>query len=232
VPVAAWQAVASSDAPIAVARFAAGRRPPVRLARDVWHLLPESGDDGARVTMEAHPELVVEVEVPGDPRDVDVPADLVTPDDLAYVEACLGRRPRAAFSVAARGPGGRPTVIANPPFLDDGTPMPTRYWLIDPDLNRRIGTLENAGGVDRAEADIGLDRLADVHAAYAAERDALIAADHTGPRPSGGVGGTRVGVKCLHTHYASYLAGNDDPVGAWVHDHLAADAPPTPKDPA
>ena len=145
---------------------------------------------------------------------------LHTPADAEYVERSLGRRPRAAFTVAARDGDGRPTVIENPPFLDDGTPMPTRFWLVDPELNRRIGRLEQARGVDRAEAEIGLDRLSEVHAAYAAERDALIPPDRVGPRPSGGVGGTRVGVKCLHTHYASFLAGNDDPVGQWVRDQL------------
>lgn len=110
-------------------------------------------------------------------------------------------------------------------MLDDGTPMPTRYWLVDPDLNRRIGTLENDGGVDRAEAEIGLDVLAVVHAEHAAARDALVGADHEGPRPSGGVGGTRVGVKCLHTHYAAYLAGDDDPVGEWVQARLVTPDP-------
>jgi hypothetical protein len=29
-----------------------------------------------------------------------------------------------------------------------------------------------------------------------------------------------VGVKCLHAHYAHFLAGGDDPVGRWVHDRL------------
>ena len=45
-------------------------------------------------------------------------------------------------------------------------------------------------------------------------------AGHEGPRPSGGVAGTRVGVKCLHAHYAWFLAGGDDPVGRWVEAHL------------
>jgi hypothetical protein len=58
------------------------------------------------------------------------------------------------------------------------------------------------------------------HRAYAAERDALLPTGHSGPAPSGGVGGTRVGVKCLHAHYAFFLAGGDDPVGRWVRDHL------------
>jgi hypothetical protein len=37
------------------------------------------------------------------------------------------------------------------------------------------------------------------------------------------VGGTRVGVKCLHAHYAWYLAGGDDPVGRWVAAHLGGE---------
>ena len=45
-------------------------------------------------------------------------------------------------------------VIRNAPLLPDGTPMPTRYWLVDPELNREIGRLEAAGGVDRAEAEV------------------------------------------------------------------------------
>ncbi len=50
---------------------------------------------------------------------------------------------------------------------------------------------------------------------------AAIPADHVGPRPSGGVGGTRLGVKCLHAHWAWHLAGGDDPVGRWIERRLA-----------
>jgi hypothetical protein len=28
-------------------------------------------------------------------------------------------------------------------------------------------------------------------------------------------------VKCLHAHYAWYLAGGEDPVGRWVDERLA-----------
>ena len=134
--------------------------------------------------------------------------------------AALGREPRGNWKVVARGVNGHPTVILNEPFMPDGTPMPTRHWLVDAGMNRRIGTLEASGGVDDAEAQLGLDRIAGIHAEAALERDAQIAADHEGPRPSGGVGGTRVGVKCLHAHYARYLAGHTDGVGEWVHARL------------
>src|SRR5690606_22556599 len=99
-------------------------------------------------------------------------------------------------------------------------------WLVDPDLNRRIGRLEAAGGVKQAEAAVPADELAAAHDRYRTERDTQIPDEWAGPRPFGGVGGTRRGVKCLHTHYAWYLAGGDDPVGRWVHDRLTDTAVP------
>jgi len=143
------------------------------------------------------------------------------------VAELLGRVPGGAFEVVVRTRLGTPVVIRNAPLMDDGRPMPTRFWLLDRELNRRIGTLEANGGVRQAEADIDPDELAAAHARYAAERDAEIPASWTGPRPFGGVGGTRRGVKCLHTHYAWYLAGGDDPVGRWTDEHLPADARPS-----
>jgi len=142
-----------------------------------------------------------------------VPATL---EDRDAVAALLGREPTADFDVVVRRAHGAPVVIRNAPFTRDGTPMPTRYWLVDPEWNRAVGRLEADGGVDEAEVEIGPEALAAAHTAYAAARDAVIADDHAGPRPSGGVGGTRIGVKCLHAHVAWRLAGGDDPVGDWV----------------
>lgn len=149
---------------------------------------------------------------------------VATAADRARVEELLGRAPRAVFTVAVRRADGDPVVIRNAPFLDDGTPLPTSYWLVDPDLHRAVARLEADGGVRGAQAETDADALAAAHARYAAERDERIPADHAGPRPFGGVGGTRLGVKCLHAHYAYWLAGGDDPVGQWVADHLDADA--------
>ena len=142
------------------------------------------------------------------------------PDD-EVVAALLGRKPQGAYQVVVRDPAGTPVVIENSPLLDDGTPMPTRYWLVDPEDVAAVSRLEAAGGVDVAEAHVNADALLAAHTAYANERDARIAADHTGPRPYGGVAGTRRGVKCLHAHYASWLVGNEDPVGRWVAERLA-----------
>ena len=131
-----------------------------------------------------------------------------------------GRRPQGAFKVVVRRPGGTPAVIENEPVLPDGRPMPTRWWLVDPDLNRSVGTIEAEGGVRQAEDEVGVDAMAVAHSRYEALRDAAMPAGHGGPRPSGGVGGTRRGGKCLHAHLAWWLAGGEDPTGAWVARRL------------
>ncbi len=140
--------------------------------------------------------------------------------DHDRVTELLGRTPQGDYEVVVRRVDGSPVVLRNEPLLYSGRPMPTRYWLIDKALNRAIGRLESTGAVDRVEAEVARSELDAAHAAYAEERDARIPADHDGPAPYGGVGGTRIGVKCLHAHYAYFLAGGADPVGRWVDDHL------------
>ena len=119
-----------------------------------------------------------------------------------------------------RSESGDPVVIRNWPLLDDGTPMPTLYWLVGPEERRAVDRLEASGGVREAEADVDPEELAAAHARYAAERELLVPQGWEGPLPAGGVGGTRAGVKCLHAHYAWFLAGGDDPVGRWVATRL------------
>ena len=145
----------------------------------------------------------------------------MTADDRAAVTALLGRTPRSAVDVVVRHVDGTPVVILNPPLLDDGTPMATRYWLVGEPERRLVAELEAEGGVRAAQAAVDASELAAAHERYRAERDAALPDDAVGPRPFGGVGGTRAGVKCLHAHYAWFLAGGDDPVGRWVAQRLA-----------
>lgn len=141
--------------------------------------------------------------------------------DRERVADLLGRSPSCEFQVVVRAPDGDPVVIRNAPFFEDGTPMPTRYWLVGRDLVKAVSRLESNGGARRVEQEIGADEVTAAHELYAAERDASIPRAWAGPRPSGGVGGTRRGVKCLHAHLAWFLAGGPDPIGAWVHGQLA-----------
>ena len=145
----------------------------------------------------------------------------VTEDaDQTAVARLLGRRPEGAFEVVVRDASGAPVVILNSPLLDDGRPMPTRYWLVGRAEVLAVSRLEAAGGVGQAEAEVDPAAVADAHARYAAERDVHLPPGWNGPRPRGGVGGTAVGVKCLHAHYAWHLAGGEDPVGRWVQARL------------
>ena len=108
--------------------------------------------------------------------------------------------------------------------------MPTLYWLVSPHDRLVVSRLESNGAVREAEAAVDPNDLRAAHDTYAAAREALIPDDYVGHRPSAGVGGTRVGVKCLHAHYAYFLAGGDDPVGRWVADRLEQGPEPASED--
>ena len=141
-------------------------------------------------------------------------------DDQRAVAVQIQRSLRARVEVASRCHLGLPTTVRVPPLLDDGTPFPTLFWLSCPLAVKRVSRLEGAGGVRamerRAEAlpEFGA-ALERAHADYAARRDGLLAEDAR-PRPAGGVAGASRGVKCLHAHYAHYLAGGANPVGETV----------------
>lgn len=141
-------------------------------------------------------------------------------DDREVVEVQIGRPLRADSEVVSRCHLGLPVVLRVPPVLDDGTPFPTLYWLSCPLASARIGRLEGSGGVKRMEAKAEADpefgaALEAAQAAYRAERDALLAVG-ADPVPTGGVGGSRAGVKCLHAHYAHTRAHGKNPVGELV----------------
>ncbi|NNN01556.1 MAG: DUF501 domain-containing protein [Acidimicrobiaceae bacterium] len=140
-------------------------------------------------------------------------------EDLAVLEALVGRPLAGRCAVVARRLDGRPVVIENEPHLRDATPMPTLFWLVDTELHAAVSRLESDGGVHRFEAMVDPVRLRATHDAYA-ERRRVATVRVEAVQARGGVGGTRVGVKCLHAHLANYLVGADDPVGELVAEAI------------
>jgi hypothetical protein len=159
--------------------------------------------------------------MPGTPENPS-PAATAAADDRAVVTQLLGRPPAGRFAVVVRTLEGTPAVIENEPLLTDGTPMPTLFWLVDPRLRTAVSRLEATGGVRRAAEAVPEPLIAGAHDRYATLRDQKVAQGYGGPVPSGGVGGTRQGVKCLHAHVAWYLAGGHDPVGRWALEQIGA----------
>ena len=144
----------------------------------------------------------------------------------------IGRPLRATSEVIRRCDLGLPVVAEVPPLLDTGEPFPTRYWLTCPLAHRRVARMEASGGVREAQDRIASDphfaaAVEAAHARYAEARDARLPAD-VAHRPSGGVGGSSGGVKCLHAHYADFAAGNDNPIGRWVESHIGTPRCPVP----
>jgi len=141
-------------------------------------------------------------------------SDELRAKDLDAVREQLGREPTVPFSVVARCAEGHPLVIRNRPLDAEGHPFPTIYWLTCPDAVKLVSTLEAEGGISQRNAELERDpelraAVERSHAEYALERGAML----PGAEAWGGVGGTRTGLKCLHAHYAFYLAGGDDAVG-------------------
>ncbi len=141
-------------------------------------------------------------------------------EDLAIISAQIGRKARGRVQVAHRCRYGLPDVTRTYPYLDEGTPFPTLFWLTCPLAVREIGRLESSGLMRMMEQKLRADeslareyRLA--HRAYVEERDSLA------PLPgSPAVGGMPERVKCLHALYAHWLARGGNPVGRMVAEHI------------
>ena len=131
--------------------------------------------------------------------------------DRAAVSLQLGRNPRP-FSVAARCPYGRPSVIENEPSRS----MPTRFWITCPSLATGISRLEAAGGVREAQKEIGTEPIEETHT----EHQRLYGNRVAGIRDGGYV-------KCLHAFTALHLAegGVPNPVAEWTLERLRSPYP-------
>ena len=135
-------------------------------------------------------------------------------DDLAVIEAQIGRPARGGVSVAVRCEYGLPMVIRTSPFLDDGSPFPTLYWLACPLAVRKAGAMEHGGSLRGLTERLGSDaalaaEYSEAHDRYRRDRDGSLDGN---PDSAGGM---PVRVKCLHALYAHELA-DANPIGAIV----------------
>jgi hypothetical protein len=154
---------------------------------------------------------------------------VIPPDDVAAIEAQLGRPPRSIHEIGHRCPCGNPDVVTTEPRLDDGTPFPTTYYLTCPRAASRIGTLEASGLMkemqDRLAADPDLaEEYADAHEDYLEARAAIAEeAGQSVPEIAGiSAGGMPDRVKCLHVLAGHALARGRgvNPLGDEVLDLL------------
>ncbi|HEY3374446.1 MAG TPA: DUF501 domain-containing protein [Candidatus Aquicultor sp.] len=148
--------------------------------------------------------------------------------DVETIEKQLKRHARGIRRVASRCVLGCPEVLESDVFVDAGTPFPTLFWLSCPLKVKEVSKLEDAGWSERLQREITQDgRLCEeiltAHIDYMARRrKAATGVDH--PVLTTGVGGVHDlrGVKCLHAHYAHYLATGKNPIGRMVDEQLGS----------
>lgn len=143
--------------------------------------------------------------------------------DLEVIAAQIGRAPRGDVAVSVRCRHGVPMVIRTSPRLADGRPFPTLFWLTCPARYRSVARLETNGLIAKLQARVGEEptlaaELARAAAAYRGDRDRARA-----DLPNCFVGGAAdpLAVKCLHAHYAHYLATGGNPIGEIVDGLLS-----------
>jgi uncharacterized protein len=129
-------------------------------------------------------------------------------DDLAAVQAQLGREPRGVHAVAHRCPCGLPDVVETAPRLPDGTPFPTLFYVTCPRLAGAVSTLEASGLMRAMTERLGDDQeLAESmrvsHRAYLDRRERLAPVPEIAGVSAGGMPGR---VKCLHVLVGHALA--------------------------
>lgn len=164
-----------------------------------------------------------------------------TASDREIIRRQIQRLPRNLHGVARRCPHRCPLVTVNYPLgleAEDATFFPTVFWLTCPEAVRRVGLIEDRGYIARIQAHIDhsaalTQELQDAHREYIFVRRSLLApetrlalraeqsswAPHVEQLGIGGIADLK-GIKCLHMHYAHYLATRHNPVGQLVERML------------
>ncbi|GAB3658181.1 DUF501 domain-containing protein [Actinocorallia lasiicapitis] len=157
-----------------------------------------------------------------------MPSEKPTEQDLKAVAAQLGREPRSVRAIAHRCPCGLPDVVETSPYLPDGSPFPTLYYLTCPKASSAIGTLEERGRMREMQARLAEDpelaaRYQAAHQDYRDRRDKAALEEGKQPLPDAmqTTGGMPERVKCLHALVAHELAApGTNPFGREALDEL------------
>ncbi len=141
------------------------------------------------------------------------------------------------LAVIKRCSSGFPQILLVHPFYK-GEVFPTVFWLSCPKLRKDIFQLEDQGLLEKLtdkekKSSSFSQKMKKAHDEYSLCRRKLmkneqwkqaasISEDIVKTLKDSGVGGIRTssGLKCLHTHYAHYAAGGENPVGRITSDHL------------
>lgn len=169
--------------------------------------------------------------------------------DRKAIEKQLGRVPRGVEKVTNYTKDGEPLVILTNPIIVDKRrttndeqfePFPTLYYLTYPPKVEAVSRLEDRSYIKKYEqkiqnnSDFRVDFLK-AQREYIKER--IVSAgkeiDKLSPKKrevieKTGIGGVKdlTKIKCLHSHYAHYLAKGNNPVGKMVEEELRMIKPP------
>jgi len=143
--------------------------------------------------------------------------------DSKIVEIQIGRKLRSSVEVSCKCHFNLPVTVKVPPKLDDGTPFPTTYWLTCPMYSKKIGTLESQGLIKILDKEIENNEILqkkwrERQISYEYERD--LNKNSQLPRATGGVGGAKDSIKCLHSHTADELSTGKNVIGQIVIESI------------
>ena len=150
----------------------------------------------------------------------------ITESDRHFITGALRKKPQTPVSqVIARCPQGHPSVLEVAPLNTKMQPFPSTYWLLCPSLVKQVTALEYQGIIKHLQNKIDSserlqNRLADNHRQYIHRRQQLIHDKSQQQRFTQlGISGNQNfnSVKCLHGHYAHYLATKDNYIGRYIH---------------
>nr|WP_299243780.1 DUF501 domain-containing protein [uncultured Halomonas sp.] len=157
-------------------------------------------------------------------------SQIPTDDQLAIIEAQIGRAPQGIQAITATDGQGTPLVLRMESIVN-GKPFPTLYWLSSERLKVVLSRIEASGVIKQLEARLQDDpdflaaywrshedyvaqrwhHMRDEHRKQAEQRGYI---DLFRQRGIGGIANWHQ-VRCLHTQYAHHLCG-DNVIGQWL----------------